>query len=120
MAHRRGCGCESAYITNNFILPENCPVNLLKRQSVSNTFLRYSMNEQHTNESMLFILDIMRVTFVTRPLVTIAELPTTSFNSQGLSLQGLQKGLPSTQAAHKKLSIHAGRNTANCFPGPEK
>jgi len=33
---------------------------------------------------MLFILDIMQVTFVTKPFV---DLPTTSFNSQGLGTQ---------------------------------
>ncbi len=33
---------------------------------------------------MLFVLDITQVTFVTEPIV---DLPTTDFNSQGMSTQ---------------------------------
>jgi len=40
---------------------------------------------------MLFVLDIMQVTFVTEPIV---DLPTTNFSSQGMGTQTKTSNVP--------------------------
>jgi len=71
--------------------------NIVLRDSLSNsTFL--SLRQGHKKD-MVLILDIMQVTFVTKPTV---DLPTTGFNSQG-----------GTQARTSNVTKHMLMNEIN-------
>jgi len=48
------------------------------------SLLKYTFLSKGIKMDMLFVLDIMQVTFVAEPIV---DLPTTGFNSQGMGTQ---------------------------------
>jgi len=51
---------------------------------------------------MLYVLDIMQVTFVTEPIV---DLPTTSFSSQGSGTQTKTSNVPKQMPAKFQLQV---------------